>query len=157
MPRALIGQEVVGQPGGLRVAKSTLSHKDGTAWQEPGMRSLENFERLQLRIQLCIPVLAPAPTSSIMSRRLRLLLQFREKWPNSVGSGSGPKYLDSGNFRTTPAPTPDPAPIRIFRRLQLQLRAKSSGLGWFRLRIQIGIASQEILGRQEDAERPKWH
>ena len=41
---------------------------------------------------------APAPTLA--------------KLPNSGGSGSGPKYLDSGKFREAPAPTRDPGQHR---------------------------------------------
>ena len=52
--------------GQRREAKETLSHKDGTALPETGMRSRDSFDRI--RLQGSFPALAPALAPSLMSR-----------------------------------------------------------------------------------------
>ena len=118
--RAPIGREVVGQSGGRRVAKRTLSRKDGTAWPEAGMRSRESSERLRLRLQEIIPALVLAPAPSLTSRRLRLQLRFRENCSAPVAPA--PYAWILGIFSMAPAPTPtllrlniSAAPGKMFR------------------------------------------
>ena len=55
-------------------------HKDGTAWPESGMQSLDTFERLWLRLHGSIPALA----SSLVSRQFRLQLRIQEIEPAPV-------------------------------------------------------------------------
>ena len=101
-PPHVFGQEFVGQSGGCRMAKRTLSRKDGTVWTEAGMWSPKSFERLRPQLQGSIPSLAPAPAPSSMSRRFRLHLRLRGNWPQLRWPDSGSRYLDSGNFCTAP-------------------------------------------------------
>ena len=78
-PPHVFGQKVVGQSGGCRMVKRTLSLKDGTVWTETGMRSRKSFERLRLQLQGSIPSLALPPAPSLMSRLFRLQLRLRGK------------------------------------------------------------------------------
>ena len=97
------------------MAKRTLSHKDGTAWPESGMRSLDSFERLCLRLQVSIPALS---TSFIMSQRLRLQLRILEngRTPLTLASAA-----NTWNCKFLHGPGDDPRHREAFR---LRLRLK---------------------------------
>ena len=64
-PPHVFGQEVVGQSGGCRMAKRTLSRKDGIVLAEAEMRCRKSLRRLRLQLHGVIPSLVAAPDRSL--------------------------------------------------------------------------------------------
>ena len=105
-----IDQEVVGQPGGRRVAKRTLIRKDDTAWPEAGMGAWivlngsgtgsREALRLYLRVK-CPDGSCSSSESWKMAQLWRLWpqLQILGLWEFSHGSGDGSRHRETFRLR----------------------------------------------------------